>query len=332
MNKKSLIFGMPGQDSWFLSNLLIDRGDHVTGCHRHTYLSDSFEDFQSDKMDFYTCDMMDRQAVDNIIDLVKPDEIYNLAANSFVGESFKSPQQTINNNITSHVNLLESVRKLSPKSKIYYAGSSEELEIKSPYGVSKAAVKQLNDIYRSSYDMFICHAQNFNHSSWRHSPQFLFPKVMKYVANLCRWLKNYKIVSTSGPLIQGQCIYGNASFSWLPKLELGDISTTRDVSYAGDVMRAAIVMMGQDKSDTYKVASGQLHNMYTVVHYAFDFIKLNYEDFIIQDPKLIRPKNSEPTPNIEQCLELRVLGWEPSTDLKCLVRSTINEYLKRGIK
>lgn len=328
---RSLIFGAFGQDSYFLSNLLIDRGDLVTACHRHTYLSsDQFKDFQNDKMAFWTVDMMDAKAVDDIVDRVKPDEIYNLAAHSFVGDSFDKPAQVISNNIISHTNLLESVRRLSPKSKIYYSGSSEELEIKSPYGVSKAAVKHLNDIYRESYGLFICHAQNFNHSSWRHSPQFLLPKVTRYVANLKRWLDNYKIISTDGPIIQGQCISGNANFSWLPKLELGDLTPVRDVSYAWDVMRAAIIMMEQEKSGTYKVASGTRHNIQYIVKCAFDTIDVNFLDFVIKNDKFIRPNESKPT--LESCPEIRALGWYPALSLKELIEITIYEYINRGIK
>lgn len=330
MNKRSIVFGCPGQDSWFLSNLLLDRGDDVVGCHRHTYLSDQFKDFPSGKINIVYCDMMDPKGIDEIVESVAPDEIYNLAAHSFVGDSFDKPAQVISNNVISHTNLLESVRRLSPKSKIYYSGSSEELEIKSPYGVSKGAIRHLNDIYRESYGLFICHAQNFNHSSWRHSPQFLLPKVTRYVANLKRWLDNYKIISTDGPLIQGQCISGNANFSWLPKLELGDLSPVRDITYAEDVMRAAIIMMEQKKSGTYKVASGQRHNIQYIVYCAFNTIKMNFLDFVIKNDKFVRP--NEQCLNAENCPEIRALGWEPTLDLKELINTTINEYLYKGIK
>lgn len=327
---KSLIWGLPGQDSWFLSKLLLERGDDVVGCHRHTYLSEQFKDFPSGKLNIVYCDMMDPKGVDEIVESVAPDEIYNLAAHSFVGDSFDKPAQVISNNVISHTNLLESVRRLSPKSKVYYSGSSEELEIKSPYGVSKAAIKHLNDIYRESYGLFICHAQNFNHTSWRHSPQFLLPKVTKYVTNLKRWLDNYKIISTDGSLIQGQCINGSANFSWLPKLELGSLLSIRDVSYAEDVMRAAIIMMGQEKSDTYKVASGQRHNIQYIVNCAFSVLDLNFEDFVIKNDKFLRPNES--IPKIEPCPEIRALGWFPTLDLKDLIIITMNEYFNRGIK
>jgi GDPmannose 4,6-dehydratase len=330
--KKSLIFGCFGQDSWFLSNLLIKRGDQVTGCHRHTYLSDQFKDFQLDKMDMLSCDMMDRQAIDSIINQVKPDEVYNLAAHSFVGDSFKKPAQVINNNVISHINLLESIRANSPKTKLYYAGSSEEFNISSPYGVSKDAIRKLNDIYRESYGLFICHAQNFNHTSWRHSPQFFVPKVCKYVANLHRWLQYYKIISTAGTLIQGQCVYGNANFSWLPKLEVGLLSGYRDILYAEDVMEAAIIMMAQEKSGVYEVASGELQNMYAVLEYAFGAVKMDYDLFIVQKDDLFRPPSSETCPPVCLSNKLRSLGWEPSLNTKALIGSMVIEYLARGIK
>ena len=327
---KSLIFGIPGQDSWFLSKLLIGRGDEVTGCHRHTYLSDQFGDFDPELKLVY-CDMMDRSSIDAVISSLKPDEVYNLAAHSFVTDSFEKPAQVISNNIVSHTNLLESVRHNSPTSKIYYSGSSEELDIKNPYGVSKNAIRHLNDIYRKSYGLFICHAQNFNHSSWRHSPQFLFPKVTKYVANLSTWLTKYNIIAKDGPIIQGQCIYGNANFSWLPKLELGDLSALRDISYAGDIMRAATMMMGQKESKVYTVSSGYIYSMDDIVRMCFEEFDLNYKDFIIQNDKLIRPSGLD-NKKITGCKESSVPNYAPSVYMRELICYTIQEYIERGIK
>ena len=271
-----------------------------------------------------------------------------------MGDSFKSPAQVLSNNIISHTNLLEAVRTFATDSKIYYAGSSEELDITSPYGVSKTAVRLLNDIYRNAYGMFIVHAQNFNHTSWRHSQKFLIGKVCKYVADLSRWMDQYGVVrindvnvlgvskadwnSSSAP---GNTTTSNSSvlsfnfkavknhFSWLPKLELGYLGAYKDISYAEDIMKAAIILMGSNISGTSNVGSGNLINMYGVLDYAFSCCNVDFNDFIIQNSSLNRP--IETVPIYAQCDKLRELGWAPSVGVKQLIRSIIDEYIARGL-
>ena len=325
---KSIIFGM-GQDSYFLSKLLVERGDHVIGCHRHTYNSSGqFNDFP-ENMDIIYCDMMDAKSIADLIKDEVPEEIYNLAANSFVGDSFKSPAQVLSNNIISHTNLLEAVKTFSPNTKIYYAGSSEEIDITSPYGVSKDAVRHLNDIYHDSYGMFIIHAQNFNHTSWRHSQKFLVGKVCKYVADLSRWLLKHEIMDTKGAVIQGRSKFTDNQFSWIPKLELGYLGAYKDISYAEDIMKAAIILMGSNTSGTSNVGSSKLINMYGVLDYAFSYCNVDFNDFIIQNSSLNRP--TETAPIYAQCDELRELGWAPSVGVKELIKSIIDEYISRGL-
>ena len=172
--KTSLIFGLPGQDSYFLIKLLEARGDKIIGIHRRAYAHD-FTDFKDIKnLSFEMCDLTDASGVSDLITRHKPDEVYNLAAQSFVGISFSNPTHTLYNNIIGQTNLLESIRRISPKTKLYYAGSSEEfgnsydlidgvkhqgdntrLWPVSPYGVSKVACRYLNDIYRKAYGLFI---------------------------------------------------------------------------------------------------------------------------------------------------------------------------------
>ena len=329
--KTSMIFGLFGQDSYYLSNLLIDRGDTVIGCHRHTYLPTI--DFDS-RVNLVYCDMMDPKSIKDVLNEYEPHEVYNLAAHSFVGDSFNNPSHVINNNVNSHLNLLEAVRSVCPRSKIYYSGSSEEFTLSSPYGISKHTVKVLNDLYRELYGIFICHAQNFNHTSWRHSPQFLFPKVTRYVANLSTWLTRYKLIDNKGPILQGQCIYGNANFSWLNKLELGDLSASKSIGYAEDFMRAAILMMEQDESGLYSVSETMKYNMEEVVRMCFEEFNLNYKDFIIQNKSLFRPSITMPpySAPISIYSSIKELGWKPSMGLRELIHNTINEYIERGIK
>jgi GDPmannose 4,6-dehydratase len=307
---------------------LLERGDEVIGCHRQSYTT-SFQDFEElGPIKFVSCDLNDPSAVNNIINTFKPDEIYNLAAHSFVAESFERPAQIVSNNIVSHINLLEAVRHNSPSSKIYYAGSSEEMYPTSPYGVSKAAIKSINDIYRKSYKLFIVHAQNFNHSSWRHSPKFLFGKVAKYVAGVKKWMDDHNVTSTYGIDINGVSKNDPLKQSYLPKLNLGYLGAQKDILYAEDVMRAGMLLMAQSHSGTTKVASGQLTVIEDVVNHAFKYIGVDYKDFIITNTSfLLRP--AESIPDIEECLYLRSLGWRPSMTCKALMELTIEEYIKR---
>lgn len=329
MTHKSIIFGCFGQDSYFLSKLLVGRGDKVIGCHRHTYRSEQSADFPTE-MEIVYCDMNDAVAVNELIAKEQPDEVYNLAAHSFVADSFTRPAQIVSNNIVSHINLLEAVRHYSPSTKIYYAGSSEEIYPTSPYGVSKAAVKSINDIYRKSHNLFIVHAQNFNHSSWRHSPKFLFGKVAKHVAILKRWTDKHNVISTYGGILKGVAKDNPVEFSFLPKLELGYLRAHKDILCAEDVMRAGVLLMSQQHSGTTKVASGELTLIEDIVKHAFRYIGLDYKDCIItNNPELLRP--AESIPNVEECLYLRSLGWRPTMTVRSLMENTIDEYIKRGV-
>jgi GDPmannose 4,6-dehydratase len=327
---RSLIWGIPGQDSWFLSKLLLERGDEVIGCHRQSYTT-SFPDFEElGPIKLRSCDLNDPTAVNDIITELKPDEVYNLAAHSFVADSFNRPAQIVSNNIVSHINLLEAVRHNSPSTKIYYAGSSEEIYPTSPYGVSKAAVKSMNDIYRKFHSLFIVHAQNFNHSSWRHSPKFLFGKVAKHVATLKKWTDRYNLTSTPGRNIVGCGKDNPYEISCMSKLELGYLGAHKDILYAEDVMRAGVLLMSQRHSGTTKVASGELTVIEDIVKHAFRYIGLDYKDCIITNTvDLLRP--AESIPEIEECLYLRSLGWRPTMTVRSLMENTIDEYIKRGV-
>jgi len=314
MSIRSIIFGATGQDAYFLSKLLLARGDKLTCCHKINASDRSLYDFtQLNGIKLEACDMHPAET-QRLISLIQPDEIYNLAAISSVANSFKSPLSVISNNINSHLGILEAVREFSKDSKIYYAGSSEELigvnaRPTSPYGVSKDAVRSLNDIYRRSYGLFIVHAQNFNHSSYRQSPEFLFGKVIRYVANLSKNM---------------DAMYGN--WSHYGKLKLGNLNSYRSISYAEDVMRAAILLMGQKEDGNCAVHNKELTHMQNLVMWAFEYIHHNYRDFVEFDATLVRPSEDELL-RLPPDFRLRGLGWKPSCNTKELVEMSIDKLI-----
>jgi len=313
MSIRSIVFGATGQDAYFLCKLLLERGDKVTCCHKINVNYTMLYDFTQLKgVRLEACDMHPAET-QRLIALIQPEEIYNLAASSSVSDSFDHPTAVIANNISTHLGILEAVRQFSKDSKIYYAGSSEEFigpsgRPTSPYGVSKDAVRNLNDIYRSSYGLFIAHAQNFNHSSYRQSTNFLFGKVIKYVGNLSK--------NTGVNYVDWSHV----------KLKLGNLNSYRSISYAEDVMRAAILLMEQKESDNCFVHNGQLTHMQDLVKWAFEYIHHDYRNFVQFDATLVRPQESELL-QLPPDIRLRGLGWKPSCNTKELVEMSIDKLV-----
>lgn len=343
--KTSLIFGVPGQDSYFLIKLLEARGDNIIGIHRRAYQHD-FTDFKDIKnLKFEMCDLTDASGVSDLIERHKPDEVYNLAAQSFVGISFSNPTHTLYNNIIGHTNLLESIRRISPKTKLYYAGSSEEfgnsydlidgvkyqgdntrLWPVSPYGVSKVACRYLNDIYRKAYGLFICTAQNHNHSSFRRPEHFVFGKITKYAANLLRWMESHDVIDTSESFIKGRS--KNGSISLFEKLQLGNVNAIRDESHASDIMSAAILMLSQEKPDDYVVCSGTGTSVVDILKKSFEYCGIkNYNDYWETNPIFFRELELDFLQG--NCEKIKSIGWKPSISLDNLIKESINYHYNK---
>lgn len=320
---KNLIFGLPGQDSWFLAKILIERGEEVIGCYRSE--GDALNDFLNIGLTrIEKCNMHDWFLVRELINRHKPDRIYNLAAYSSVGGSFDRPIKCMENNVSSHINLLESMKEVKRDAELYYAGSSEELTLTSPYGVSKDTVRRYNDLYRSVYGLKIVHTQNFNHSSWRTTNNFLFGKVVQFCADLKHKITNSRT-------------FNNNINDWIPipnnrsvMLSVGNLQSYKDISYAQDVMQAGVILMDHKIYGTTKVASGILTKMEDVVAYAFQSIGItDYQKWLYSTSDLIRPIES--TQQVEECLFLRSLGWRPTLNIEQLTAVSIEEYTKRKL-
>ena len=300
--KKALISGCSGQDGYYLSKFLKEKGYIVYGLERRIVP-------EREKIDIIIipCDITNYSSVFNAMKEVMPDEIYHLAAQSDVGYSFKDPFQTLDTNINGTLNILESMRNLVPNAKMYFAGSSEmfgkaeetpqnentKFHPRSPYGVSKVAGFYLCQNYREAYNLFICNGILFNHESPRRGKEFV----------------TRKITSTIKKIIEGKA----------NKLRLGNIDAKRDWGFAGDYVEAMWLMLQQQVPDDYVIATNETHSVKEFLDEAFKIAKLDTEDYLEIDINMFRPSDIIQLKG-DYSKAKEKLGWEPKIKFKELVK------------
>jgi GDPmannose 4,6-dehydratase len=281
MKKIAIITGITGQDGAYLSDLLLRKGYKVIGLIR----KDARENFFGleylkikDKVILKKCDLLNLNNVTAIFKKFKPDEVYNLAAQSSVGMSFKNPHETINFNILSVLNLLEAIKKVDKKIKFYQASSSdmfgnvEALPVTeksivhptSPYAISKATGHWMTVNYRESYGLFACNGILFNHESYLRTETFFVKKIIRTAIDI----QNGK----------------------QKDLRVGDIDLRRDFGYAPDYVRAIWLMLQQEKPKDFLVCSGESISLREIVNYVFDKLKID-KNKIIVDKSFFRPND-----------------------------------------
>ena len=307
---KALISGISGQDGFYLSKFLKQQGYIVYGLERRIVL-------EREKLDviIIPCDITNFSSVFNAVKEVMPDEIYHLAAQSDVAYSFKDPFQTLDTNIMGTLNILESMRILVPKAKLYFAGSSEmfgkaeetpqnektPFHPRSPYGVSKCTGFYLCQNYREAYNLFICNGILFNHESPRRGKEFVTRKIVHTISQIKKGKAN--------------------------KLKLGNLEAKRDWGYAGDYVEAMWKMLQQPIPDDYVIATNETHTVKEFVDEAFKISKLDYlltdeelrEKYIEIDQNMIRPSDIFLLQG-DYSKAKKVLGWEPKIKFKELVK------------
>jgi len=311
---KALITGVTGQDGTYLADFLLKKGYDVVGTFRrtsHTSL-ERLEQFDIiDKVDLVKMDLTDQISINKIIKNTQADEIYNLAAQSFVGVSFDQPILTSNVNALGALSIFDSVKEFSPHSKVYQASSSEMFgnsnEIKnessrmnpaSPYGVSKVFAHKTAQHYRTAYDLFITCGILFNHESPFRGLEFVTRKI---TYNLAR-IKDKK----------------------KDKLILGNIKAKRDWGFAGDYVQAMWLMLQQKNPSDYVISTGKSHSVEEFVEKAFEIAGLeNWENYIEIDQQLIRPQDID---NLigDSSMAQRELNWKPSVSYDSLVELMVN--------
>ena len=315
--KKALITGITGQDGSYLAELLLSQGYQVTGMVRRasTETFDRIAHFK-DQVGLRQADLLDQFSLVKLLDEVQPDEIYNLAAMSFVPTSWNQPVLTGEFTALGVTKLLEAMRMVCPKAHFYQASSSEMfgkvLETpqtektpfypRSPYGVAKVYGHFITVNYRESYNLFAASGILFNHESPRRGKEFVTRKITDAVARI--------------------------KLGALKELRMGNLDAKRDWGFAGDYVRAMWMMLQQDKADDYVVATGETHSVREFLHIAFSHVGLKYEDFVVIDPEFIRPAEVELLLG-NPAKAKQKLGWKPNVSFEQLVAMMVDADMDR---
>jgi GDPmannose 4,6-dehydratase len=317
MAKKAIITGITGQDGSYLAELLLDKGYEVTGIIRRlSHPNLGRIEHLLDRVTLRPADLLDQLSLVRAIEEVQPDEFYNLAAMSFVPASWDQPFLTGEFNAQGVTRVLEAIRMVNPRIKLYQASSSEmfgkvrevpQTEMtpfypRSPYGVSKVFGHYITVNYRESYGLFACSGILFNHESPRRGLEFVTRKVTDAVARIKLGLAD--------------------------KLYLGNIEAHRDWGFAGDYVRAMWLMLQQPTADDYVVATGISHSVKDLVQVAFAHAGIEWKKYVEVDPNLLRPAEVDHLIGSSDKAR-KILGWEPSIDFNGLIGMMVDADLKR---
>ena len=317
MAKRALITGITGQDGSYLAEFLLERGYDVFGMTRRSS-TNSFDRIAHiiDKVTLLSGDLLDEHSIATAIRESQPDEIYNLAAQSFVPTSWSQPVLTAEFTAVGVGRLLEAMRAAKPDARFYQASSSEmfgkvhetpqtektPFYPRSPYGVAKVFGHWITVNYRESYGLFACSGILFNHESNRRGLEFVTRKVTDGVARI-------KL--------------GKAS-----ELRMGNLDAKRDWGFAGDYVRAMWLMLQQDQPDDYVIATGETRTVGELVEMAFTYASLDWRKHVVLDPKFIRP--AEVDILVGDASKARSkLGWAPEVTFKQMIERMVDADLER---
>ncbi len=315
--KTALITGITGQDGSYLAEFLLEEGYRVVGMTRRTS-TDVHERIRhlAERIEFYSGDLLDQSSMTAIVAEVKPTEIYNLAAQSFVPASFSQPVLTGEFTALGVTRVLEAVRAVDRKIRFYQASSSEmfgkvqavpqnehtSFYPRSPYGVAKLYGHWITVNYRESYDLFATSGILFNHESPRRGKEFVTRKISDGVARIKLGIAG--------------------------ELRLGNLDAQRDWGFAGDYVRAMWLMLQQERPDDYVVSTGRTYSVRDFAQVAFDAAGLHYEPYVVVDPRFYRPAEVDLLIG-DPAKAKRVLGWAPTVSFEELVERMVAADLDR---
>jgi GDPmannose 4,6-dehydratase len=313
----ALVTGITGQDGSYLAEYLLDKGYQVIGVVRRTS-HDSYERIGHliDRVTVVPADLLDQHSLTTVVGDFKPDEVYNLASQSFVPTSWAQPVLTGEFTALGVTRLLEAVRLVHPRARFYQASSSEmfgrvretpqsemtPFHPRSPYGVAKVYGHWITVNYRESYDMYAVSGILFNHESPRRGLEFVTRKVSDGVARI-------KL--------------GRAS-----ELRLGNLSAQRDWGYAGDYVDAMWRMLQQPEPGDFVIGTGQPHSVEDLVSLAFEHVDLDWQQYVKTDERFVRPAEVDVL-QANPSKAKRVLGWTPQVSFEDLVKMMVDADLKR---
>ncbi len=315
--KSALITGITGQDGSYLAELLLEKGYEVYGLIRRLSTPNiSRIEHIFDKINLVEGDLTDQSSLNNALKKIQPDEVYNLAAQSFVGTSWNQPVLTGDVTGMGAVRLLEAVRYFCRDARIYQASSSEmfgkvsempqnentKFYPRSPYGYAKVYAYWACVNYRESYNMHISNGILFNHESPRRGLEFVTRKITDGTARIYHGLSK--------------------------ELKLGNLDSKRDWGYAGDYVKAMWLMLQQEEPGDFVVATGESHSVREFMKLAFNEVGLNWEEHVKIDPKLFRPAEVDYLVG-DYSKAKRALGWEPEVNFEELVRMMVKADIER---
>jgi len=314
--KRALITGVTGQDGSYLAEFLLEKGYEVYGIVRRAS-TEKFERIAHlmDTIEIIQGDLLDQNSLFHALDSIRPHEVYNLAAQSFVPTSWNQPLLTGEITALGVTRMLEAIKMVDKSIRFYQASSSEMFgkvrEVpqnektpfypRSPYGVAKVYGHWITVNYRESYNLFACSGILFNHESPRRGMEFVTRKITYAVAKIKLGLAN--------------------------ELHLGNLKSKRDWGYAGDYVRAMWLMLQQPEPDDYVVATGETHAVEEAVEIAFSHVGLDWHDYVKTDPKFFRP--AEVDLLVGDCSKAKnVLGWKPEVSFQELITMMVDHDLK----
>lgn len=317
MTKNALITGITGQDGSYLAELLLEKGYKVFALRRRTSvpIMENIEHIKNE-IEFIEGDLLDQGSLINAVRISNPDEVYNLAAQSFVGTSWIQPVLTGQSTGIGVTNMLEAVRLTKPEARFYQASSSEmfgkvvetpqkettPFYPRSPYGVAKVYGHWITVNYRESYDMFACSGILFNHESPRRGVEFVTRKVTDAVARIKLGLQN--------------------------ELRMGNLDAQRDWGFAGDYVKAMWLMLQQDQPEDFVISTGETHTVEELVEIAFTHAGLNWRDYVVIDPKFVRP--AEVDLLLGDCTKAKEkLGWKLEVGFEQMVKMMVDSDLAK---
>jgi GDPmannose 4,6-dehydratase len=316
----AIITGVTGQDGSYLADFLLSKGYKVIGMVRRssTVTFGRIEHIQ-DHIDIIQGDLHDQSSLVSLIEEYRPDEVYNLAAQSFVPTSWKQPVLTGEVTALGVTRILEAIRLVNPETRFYQASSSEmfgkvravpqsestPFYPRSPYGVAKVYGHWVTVNYRESYNLFACSGILFNHESPRRGLEFVTRKITHGVARIKLGLAK--------------------------ELRLGNLEAQRDWGFAGDYVEGMWMMLQQDHPDDYVICTGKTHSVREFCEAAFAYVGLNYEDYVIQDERFYRPAEVDLLVGDPEKAR-KVLGWKPRVSFEELIQMMVDadlQYLGR---
>jgi len=313
---KALITGITGQDGSYLADFLLERGYQVYGMVRRSS-TEHFDriDHIMDKIHLVQADLLDQLSMINAIKDIAPNEVYNLAAQSFVPTSWDQPVLTGEFTALGVTRMLEAIRLVNPKIKFYQASSSEmfgkvretpQNELtpfypRSPYGVAKVYGHWITINYRESYNIFACSGILFNHESPRRGKEFVTKKITDHVARI--------------------------KLGKEKELRLGNLDAKRDWGFAGDYVRAMWLMLQQSEPDDYVIATGRTHSVRDFCQIAFEHVGLDYNDFVKIDPRFVRPAEVDLLLG-DSTKAQKALKWELKVSFEDLVKMMVDADLE----